>query len=170
LKAWEDLSNNATYTYPLNLDPGCYNLHIFDTKDDGLYWWHNSTQGSGYLRLKNQDGNILYDFEPEFGRFAEYEFGVGAITSINDISNEVFINAYPNPVNNMLHLDILGLDGRPVTISLYNAMMVDVLNKNPFINSNEFRTDMSIGHLPSGIYLLKINYGEGSVVKKIVKQ
>lgn len=170
LKEWDDLNNNQTYTYPMNLDPGCYKLRIDDSADDGLYWWHSSTQGTGYLRIKTAQAVTLYTFESEFGRFAEYEFGMGAITSVDNISKETFVSVYPNPAENYLHIDILGLENEQVTLRLSNAMMATVLEQSSQLGSSDFSTDLNISHLPAGIYLLQVEYGGAAVVKKIVKR
>jgi hypothetical protein len=113
---------------------------------------------------------ILYDFEPEFGRFAEYEFGIGAITSTQEKTDNSFVSTYPNPAGDFLYIDLLGMEGQVVSISLSNSMMKNILEKSISINSNQFHTDLSIGHLSPGIYIMTIQYANQTVVKKVIKQ
>jgi hypothetical protein len=170
VKAWEELDNNETYTFPITLDPGCYKLYINDNKDDGLYWWHNSTQGTGHLKLKDMGGTTLYTFEPEFGRFAEYEFGIGAITNIPEKRDVNFVNVYPNPANREIHVDLLGMKDKQVSISITTTTMVTVYEETRFIASDETGFDIQIENLPSGIYLVIVENEDNTYVKKVIRK
>lgn len=167
---WDDLDNNTLYETYLDLPAGCYKLQINDKSDDGLSWWHNSNQGEGYLLVKDNFGNVLYEFESEFGRFAVYEFGIGEITSNKEIHSPLTINAYPNPASDRLNIQIKGEDNNMIKISLSNAMMAKLLEVNSSLSNGEYREEIDISYLPSGIYLLQIEYGNHSVVKKIIKK
>jgi len=120
---WDNLDDNTLYSAPLMLDPGCYKLRINDKADDGLYWWHGSSQGTGSLKVKTYEGDVLYTFEPEFGSFAIYEFGIGEITNINEHEGSISLIAYPNPVEDQLKIQMNGLEKGRVTIRLSNIIM-----------------------------------------------
>ena len=170
LKEWDDLNNNQTYAYPMNLDAGCYKLRIDDSADDGLYWWHNSTQGTGYLKIKTAQNVTLYSFESEFGRFAEYEFGVGEITTVNEIKDDISFYAYPNPANNQLNLSFSNIDAGDITLTLSNAVMATVFKESISTNGGDLNTLIDISRFPSGIYFLQIQNGNFSASQKIIKK
>lgn len=168
---WDDLDDNTLYSSPFILDPGCYKLQINDKADDGLYWWNGSTQGTGSMKVKNYDGQTLYTFEPEFGRFAVYEFGIGEITSTEEnINKPFFVNAYPNPASDQVNIEIRGLEKQEVKLRLSNTIMATVYEKTTIISGDEFNTNIDIHHLPSGLYILEIEYGDLKTVKKIIKK
>lgn len=73
------------------------------------------------------------------------------------------VNFYPNPVANTFFVETEDSG----VLTLYNILGVEVLNQ--YINSN--KTEISISHLPKGIYIVSI-LSEGKVItnNKIVKQ
>jgi hypothetical protein len=167
---WDDLDDNTIYSSPLILSSGCYKLQINDRADDGLYWWNGSTQGTGSMKVKNYDGDVLYTFEPEFGRFAIYEFGIGEITSTAELSKQHFISVYPNPAKDEIHLSVAGFENSKFTIRLMNAMSATVYETETTATGSVFNTTIIINHLPAGIYFLQVQNGEFSEMKKIIKK
>jgi len=167
---WDGLENNTVYSDPLILSSGCYKLQINDRADDGLYWWNGSTQGTGSMKVKNYNGDVLFTFEPEFGRFAIYEFGIGEITSTTETPEKHYISAYPNPANDELHLSIAGFENTKLSIRLLNAMSATVYEKEIATSSSVFNTTLNIAQLPSGIYFLQVQSDEFSEMKKIIKR
>lgn len=170
IQAWSGLENNTVYSESFNLEQGCYQLLINDSGDDGLEWWANPNQGSGYLKIKDADGNVLYNFEPDFGAFEIYEFGMGAITSDKELSQPTLTAVYPNPATDQVTVIVKGSDNDKVTLRLLNAMNSIILEKSFTASHDNFRTELDVSNLPSGVYLLQIKTGSFTTVKKIVKK
>lgn len=74
------------------------------------------------------------------------------------------IRAYPNPVTN--YLTVSFTDNQAYTLSLINAtgQLLSTTNTN---NNGNNSTTIAVGHLPKGVYLLLVDNGQSSVVKKI---
>jgi len=89
-----------------------------------------------------------------------------AILSVNNLSAIAnSINVYPNPTNNILNIQMpQPIDG---TLSISNVLGQEVYEGKMAGNSS--LTQVSIGNLPQGIYLLKIESSNQTVVKRIVK-
>lgn len=167
---WDNLDDNTIYETPLILPSGCYKLQINDRNDDGLTWWHNSTQGSGYLRIRDNDNNTMYNFETEFGRFAIYEFGVGEITSVPEVDNSMKVAVYPNPVTDQLNLQFAGVKSEKINVRLMNSMTSVLFEKEYIVNGSRFDNVLNMNKYPRGIYLLEVTSGTHSEIKKIIKQ
>ncbi|NOX86528.1 MAG: T9SS type A sorting domain-containing protein [Chlorobi bacterium] len=170
LRLWSSLDDNTVYSDAYNLPAGCYYLRIDDSGQDGLQWWANPAQGSGYMAVKDVDGNFLHLFEPDFGAFEIYEFGIGAITSVKEINHSVFVSVYPNPATDHLNVMVKGAGSDKVTLRLSNTLSSVILDKTYTTGSEDFRTTLNISNLPSGIYFLQIESGSFTTVKKIVKR
>ncbi|HQQ92930.1 MAG TPA: T9SS type A sorting domain-containing protein [Bacteroidia bacterium] len=154
---------NTTYTdnYDLN---GCYTMVVEDLGHDGLSWWANTGQGSGYVRIKNASGQILKTFNADFGGGFQYSFTTNSALSIGQEGQLASsINIYPNPAGEKLILqgelneavvtwtDVLGR-----SLQLSGVMQA---------NNMEFNTS----GLKPGIYFINIQKGGERAVKKVVK-
>ena len=170
VQAWSGLESNTVYSESFDLAQGCYQLLLNDSGGDGLEWWANPNQGSGYMKVKDADGNVLYNFEPDFGSFEIYEFGMGAITSVHLQKQTPFTSVYPNPATDHLTVIVKNSGNNPIKLQLMNSMNSLMMEKSVTTHEDTFRTDLIIGDLPSGIYLLKIESGNFSTVRKIVKK
>ncbi|MCB2207612.1 MAG: T9SS type A sorting domain-containing protein [Bacteroidetes bacterium] len=166
----DDCDNNTVYNDEFYLFPGCYKLRIDDSGDNGLDFWHQPSQGTGYFRIKDSDGATLYTFDPDFGGFAEFEFGIGNITKLDEVSKPFTISVYPNPTTEKIHLKVKGLGNTKASMSLLNSLSSKVMEKEWSVIGEDFNTEIDMGHLPSGIYFLQFNYGDHSITEKIIKQ
>jgi hypothetical protein len=167
---WDNLADNTVYEAPLIYQPGCYKIRINDKGNDGLEFWANPSQGVGYFRLLDNDGNTLYNFEPDFGGFSEYEFGVGAITSTDETAKPIAVAAYPNPVADKLNIHISGADFDKIALRLLDAMGTVLIKKNYSGIHNNFSFFIDMSSFPSGVYVLQIESGSTLVTRKIIKK
>lgn len=88
--------------------------------------------------------------------------------SINDLTDNIVSNIYPNPTKDNLIINVNNLNTNTLEINLYN-----ILGKKFTITTvqsgNQFVADLS--ELKDGIYFLKIEEKEGKkYVKKIIKE
>ncbi len=166
----DDLENNTIYTDQFNFAPGCYRIRIDDSADDGLYWWHNSSQGTGSFTLKNADGNTLKYFEREFGRFAIYEFTVYNETNIDERKTSSIISVYPNPTTDIVNLEIKGLQNREFVVTIYNTSMMSIKSQILNIDSDQYQFKYSLDDLPAGVYFMNLKNEHTNLTKKIVKK
>jgi hypothetical protein len=166
----DDCDNNTIYNDEFYLFPGCYKLRIDDSGDNGLDFWHQPSQGTGYFRIKDADDTILYTFDPDFGGFAEFEFGIGNITKIDEFNNPFTLCIYPNPTNDKIHLTLKGIGNTKASMILSNTVSTKVMEKEWTIIGKDFNTEIDMRHLPPGIYFLQFNYGDRSKTEKIIKR
>lgn len=103
-------ASNTYYRDTLTLD-GCYKLKVTDSGNDGMQWWANTAQGSGFVRLKKANGTLIKTFQPDFGGGFEYQFSTVDDTGIGDTPEETEIRLYPNPASGYFMVE--GMDLRP---------------------------------------------------------
>jgi hypothetical protein len=165
----DNCEDNTTYEDDYFLTHGCYKLQINDSGDNGLEFWAQPAQGEGSFKILNSDGQSLFTFDPDFGKFAIFEFGIGNITNVNGKESQFVINVFPNPATDKINLKIEGADNTNISVSLVNSVMAKVIEKNWTINETGFNEEINLKDLPSGIYFLQINFGDYTKTKKIVK-
>lgn len=163
------LTSNTTYRDTLFFDPGCYTIELFDSGNNGLQWWANTSQGSGSFRLFGAAGEgMLKNFDTDFGSELRYSFVVDQFNNILERGNDIQqIEVYPNPTNGELsvdlnfetatsvHLQITDVAGRLIAEERFNS---------PKSSSSVF--DLS-SH-DDGVYFCRIKTGEKITIKKII--
>ncbi len=155
---------NTTYLDNFELN-GCYTFVVDDTGNDGLSWWANSSQGSGFVRLKDGSGQIIKSFNADFGGGFQFSFTTDSPLSIkNQGVLSAAINVYPNPVNERFVVD--------GTIDAAEFKLLDVLGRevNVSISHINEKVEVDVKSLKSGLYFLNITKGDDTAVKKIVIQ
>jgi hypothetical protein len=105
------------------------------------------------------EGSIIYlDITNSVGDVATYT----ASTLSNDDFNSTQFSIYPNPTTNLLHIE--SGETEIQNVSIFNLSGKQVLQAD--LQDKQF---IEVGHLNNGVYLLKMETENGSVVKKFVK-
>ena len=143
---------------------------------DGFYAPNgNATSGSagtpGYVPTAGISycfvGNVYYSFgyniEP---RDSGDVYKNCTLLGIENHSNALHANVYPNPVTNQLIIDL------PFVSSKTNVSITDILGKEIMSLNNLSGNQVSINdmNMPAGVYLVKITADGNTQVSKIVKQ
>jgi hypothetical protein len=84
------------------------------------------------------------------------------ITSVNDLTESVALSIYPNPVTNLLSLQ-LEENIQPTTIKIYNAV-------GQLMLVQPFQREVDVKTLNKGVFLLEIISEEGVISRKFVKE
>lgn len=83
---------------------------------------------------------------------------------LHNIDDNSSINIYPNPVNDLLNVEILGIPNHSVKISLVNILGQEMFSTN----IDKPQTTISTSSFPSGIYSLICTSGNSKKVEKVV--
>jgi len=167
----DNLENNTIYSNEVTLELGCYKLRIDDSGDNGLYYWHTPQYGSGYFRLKNSNGVTVENFEPEFGRFAIYEFAIVDFTGTHDVpGHNKVVSIFPNPTSDRININLKGLENSRVFIEVFNAAMVKVYEDQVMVHNADVTESISLKDQTPGMYFMRLEYGGKTMVNKIIKK
>ena len=102
------LTANTIYRDTLDLAYGCYIFRLTDTGEDGLSFWANTSQGTGYIRFKSAVGpSILKSFNADFGGEVYMQFTVGLTSGIDKYTfvKQPELKIYPNPADAIVYID-----------------------------------------------------------------
>lgn len=90
---------------------------------------------------------------------------------IADISEKLSgLNVFPNPINSDFSMSFNLNENSQVSAQLYSLdgkQSMELMNEK--VNQGDFNRVFDVNNLSSGIYLMKLNVGEASVTRKIVK-
>lgn len=156
-------ANNTIYTDYYTVT-GCYRLVINDYGKDGLSWWANTAQGSGYARIRDGVTNgVLKSFNSDFGSFIEYSFTASSSTSLKEQESKINFYVAPNPANDKFHITGLRTDNVKIVVT-------DVLGKRitEFTNGSNDEVELDVSQYVKGVYFINVNYEGKSSTKKVV--
>ncbi|MFH0893459.1 MAG: peptide-N-glycosidase F-related protein [Bacteroidota bacterium] len=162
---------NTTYNDTVSLAKGCYEFLLTDTGEDGLQWWANTNQGTGYCRIRNTFNQIIANFNSDFGGEIRMQFGVGLHTGVQDYiyTSETQMKVYPNPSSAEAYIDInlpSRQDGMVSVCDMYGKQVqswtfADQTAESFTLNSN---------NLSKGIYFITLRTKDDLITKKLVIQ
>jgi ligand-binding sensor domain-containing protein len=130
-------------------------------KFDGTTW-------TNYFNSFGWEQNYIYDIAIDnqgnkwFGTFGGVLKLSDATTEITPTTNENLVNLYPNPVQDVLHINLSGKAGELQVFDIFGECL---LQKQ--ITENENSVDVSC--LGSGIYFVRVMYGKQIFTERIVK-
>jgi hypothetical protein len=167
-------ANNAVYLDTIKFNEGCYQLQVTDTGyADGINFWYYQyyTQNplNGSMRLLNTSGSAIpfsiskFDskyYGGDFGGGLTYNFRVNYPTALNNYST--LLDVYPNPANDMLHVNIDNLISAQYKIR-------DLQGRIKLQGKLAANQTISISELADGTYLLSVEDNKGAGNKLFTK-
>ncbi|MEZ4958106.1 MAG: LamG-like jellyroll fold domain-containing protein [Saprospiraceae bacterium] len=171
----DNMLSNTTYDDVMDLPAGCYTFQFFDAGHDGLQFWFFPENGSGTVSFKRYfNGNFLIPFQtfdPDFGSGVQFDFVIEDVVAAEEDQSFQAMSTYPNPVDNLLNVELRGFEGKDVFVELTNLHGQKVYAKNHGkIYDEKWITQIELSHLPAGMYFVKMKSDEKCWVNEVVKQ
>ncbi|CAN5361651.1 hypothetical protein BH09BAC5_BH09BAC5_12620 [soil metagenome] len=169
--ARNNLTANTTYKDTLTLGNGCYTFELIDSGDDGLTWWANTAQGSGYLRFRSATSTqILKSFNSDFGGQVYQQFTVGLTNSTNDyiFTDQPTLNVYPNPSDGHVYIDVNLAkrdDGLIEVFDVFGKLVYTYQFKA--LTAESVEADLSM--LSGGMYFVTLITSDKTITKRLIK-
>ncbi|MBL7919107.1 MAG: T9SS type A sorting domain-containing protein [Bacteroidia bacterium] len=92
---------------------------------------------------------------------------VSTCTGIEEAINNNFISVYPNPANDFISIDFSASERMDnITIYVVNTVGEIILIKKDILSN----TTLQISNLPGGVYFIQVESGNGTTIKKFIKQ
>ncbi len=160
---------NTIYKDTVSLAQGCYEFRLLDSGEDGLSFWANTAQGSGYARFNNMNGSTLKSFGTDFGGEIYQQFTVGLNSQLQEyiFEKNQQLRAFPNPTDHLLYVT-LDLPKRSNGILSIIDVMGNIVHQEQISNkiAETFEIDMS--KYSAGIYQVVLNTDAGVSSQKVI--
>jgi len=151
---------STIYNDTVNLPRGAYKLQVTDANCDGLSWWGfpaGTTDGS--ISASQLSGGSLYlngnfmasPYSNDFGcGFVQYFFldSMGSLAVNNITAAGAAIEAYPNPAQGVVNIDISGIPDVSGKLQIIDMLGRVVLTAP----CNEDHQQLNVEQLVSGVY------------------
>lgn len=150
---------NTLYVDTLDLLPGCYELTLFDSGEDGIAWWANN-DGTGSFQIRIVGGSLWESLNPDFGKFATYAFRYSNLVRIDDppAAMEEF-DLYPNPADDRVSLRYDLAAPATVRVEIYNMLGACVYRGTDRLVHGTFTDEISTAGLLPGQYMVFVAEG-----------
>jgi len=90
------------------------------------------------------------------------------VLGVENVTNE-YVEVYPNPADDMIHIMGLNAAGKSIDINLYNASGRQVFSDQIFVsNSRNAMYNIPVHQLSSGVYILRITGQTTNLTNKVV--
>ena len=174
--AWVNVTYNIYSSFTTSHLPQSQINQKWDTA--GMGSWVNTMQYTytynSYEQLTSSTGqswNVVGIFEyasgdPKVNYYYSTYSNVNAVKNI--VSNNGTANMYPVPASSTVRIDLNWDAAQASTISVYDMagrMVTPVMNVPV---ATEYHTSLSVGHLATGTYVVKISGANGNIEKQIV--
>jgi hypothetical protein len=157
---YSNLSTDISYAYSSDYMPFQNNGEIIT----GFYEKNSSPYTHSPNDLKvNMDVNYVYEVaKATIG--ASLYFAVASLPTIIEKKNKTNILIYPNPVQEVLTINIGENYPNDLTLKLTNSLGKTVIEKQ----INNTKEQLNLSHFPSGIYTLIISSSTIRITEKII--
>ncbi len=158
----KDLGNNIYYKDTVYLNNECYTVYLSDIGHNGLSWWANTGQGTGYFRIIDPVNSvILKTFNPDFGDFIYQQFSIDISlpvieTNVKPITN---VSIYPNPSIDIFTAELSLPLRTKAKLMLMNVMGELLLSETFIVTQPIEKISMDISSIQGGIYFVVVEAG-----------
>ncbi len=121
-----------------------------------------------YISAKDSCQILIKDLNSNAADTSGYFYLVDSLTTgiASNISQNIDIRIYPNPVKDILHIELLKDTNTNYVLNIYNSYGEKVYENNILADISSF----DLGRLPAGVYLVKLFDGKRTFNRKIVVQ
>lgn len=152
------LQKDSLYNDTVSLAPGCYQFELIDTTGNGLEFWNAVRDGQGSCKLLNEKGEMIKDFESDFGSSLLYNFQVTEDeTQWSPVVDKASITAFPTMTNGKVSLDFFSNKAvNPVVQLVADGGANEVVEEHKYINIKQAVFNYDLSYRPVQRYYLKV--------------
>ena len=166
-RKYNSLKANTIYRDTIRLQPGAYRFTLLDSADNGLEFWANPRGGRGKARLLNGAGQIIQDFEPDFGSFVQYDFQTGV--PVDRITAQRSFGLYPTRTNDKTTFDYFANFPEDVVVQLLTDPGDTIVEEHTYHQLKEGMFTYDLSRFPKGRFFLRVLIGGKEQYKKRIR-
>ncbi len=162
-----NFEDETLYIDTLTFLNGCYDFYLWDTGDNGISFWANN-EGSGTLKFYDLDGNVLKNFNGDFGDRIYLSFYTDIhLDAYNEKANNIAFDIIPNPNHGEFNLSYALSKKSDIVITVYNSNgnKVHEVRKQGLLND---MIKVSVPNSVPGVYSCVLSTQSGSITRKFV--
>ncbi len=148
------LEANTIYRDTVRLSNGIYRFTLMDSADNGLEFWANPRGGRGKAGLLNSEGQIIKDFESDFGSYVQYGFGVGK--PVAAVTAQASFGLYPTRTNDKTTFDYYANFPEDVVVQIVTDPGDKLIEEHKYFQLKEGVFTYDLSRFPKGRFYLRV--------------
>ena len=165
LVEWVTASENDIDAFILEYSKDGYNFEkITESNATGN---SNTTQTYNHLHQITKSGTHYYKLSSK-----DHSGNIQPVSRIIEIERTgdlIELHLYPNPISDVLNLEIISTEEKEANIQIYNYLGALILQQNFVINAENNIRAIQTNELISGSYFIKISTNDVSMIQKFIK-
>jgi hypothetical protein len=169
-RQFDSTEKNQLFRDTFKLTPGCYELLVNDSADNGLEFWANPRAGRGFVRLQDVSGNLLKQFDSDFGKNIFYSFIVtDDKQQWSEVNTETAIGLYPTRTNDKTTRDFFSGGEEEVLVQLVTDPGDQIVEEHKYARLREGMFTYDLSRFPKGRFYLKVFVNGAERFKKRIR-
>jgi len=148
------LQANTVYRDTVRLSKGVYQFKLLDSANNGLEFWAAPREGRGKARLLNGKGEIIKNFEADFGSYVQYDFAVGE--PAEPVTAQTSFGLYPTRTNDKTTFDYAANFPEDVLVQIVTDPGDAVVEEHKYLQLKEGTFMYDLSRFPKGRFYLKV--------------
>jgi hypothetical protein len=132
-----------------------------------LEFWANRRGGRGVVRLLDAQGQMVKDFESDFGSSLQYEFEVGQ--PVTPVSAQTSFGLYPTRTNDKTTFDYYANFPQEVVVQIITDPGDTIVEEHIYHQLKEGIFTYDLSRFPKGRFYLKVLINEKEEFKKRIR-
>jgi hypothetical protein len=91
------------------------------------------------------------------------------LTPVAEHATDDIFSLYPNPATERININVGNLPGNNASIRIMNMVGSYVLQQNDMLTSKGDQLEISVGNLPSGMYIVQVESEDKAYTRKFIK-
>jgi len=152
------LKKDTLYKDTIELQPGGYRFEVQDTAGNGLEFWYAVRDGRGTCRILDAKGQLLKNFESDFGNSLNYEFMVSPDSlQWSRPSEEISVGLFPTMTKGNVTMDYFSNEPQdPVVQIIADSGNNEVVEEHRYHHLKEGVFQYDLSYRPPQRYYLKV--------------
>ncbi len=166
---WEkkNFQNQTLYIDTLTLLNGAYDFYLWDSGDNGISFWANN-EGSGYLKFYDLNGDIVREFNGDFGDRIYNSFYTDIYLGGTDLkAGHLSFDILPNPNDGRFVVSYALENEEEIALAVYNSAGQQMWSRR-LDGKGQGSVSVDSGDLPAGIYSCVLRSGGRTLSKKFI--
>lgn len=165
-----DVNGTSTEESAAGANDGSIQITATGGTGDLSYQWTGPNAFSSNAEDINGLGDGTYQVTVTDENGCSINMSFDVTTGVTELENGVEVSVFPNPTNGVVTLNLNGLNGQSVNVSIVDAQGRVVLQEGLNAGGVQYSKNIDLSFAANGFYFMQVTVGNYSSTVKVLKQ